>query len=320
MRKYILWAAIAFTACNTGKRPPAAADTAAKKPAIIAAPAFSADSAYVYVEKQISFGPRIPGTKAQTACAAWLISSLRPLADTVYVQRVNVNAQGKNLPCINIIASFNPAEKRRILLLTHWDTRPVADKDAFDPKKAFDGADDGASGTAVLLEAARHLKARKPGYGIDLLFTDVEDYGEDYCLGTQYWARTPHIPGYTAAYGILLDMVGARGARFYMEGTSQQFASAQMKLFWDVANQLGYSEYFRYETPSNGPFYIEDDHTYVNNILKVPTFDIIATRPSGELMPHHHTANDNISVIDRQTMTAVGQPLLSLLYAEPFKY
>ncbi len=321
MRKYILWAAFAFTACNTGTRPPAATDdTAGNKPAAVAAPAFSADSAYAHIEKQISFGPRIPGTKAQTACAAWLISSLRTLADTVYVQRVNVNTKGKSLPCINIIASFNPAEKRRILLLTHWDTRPVADKDAFNPKKAFDGADDGASGTAVLLEAARHFKARKPGYGIDILFTDVEDYGDDYCLGTQYWARTPHLPGYTAAYGILLDMVGARNAHFYMEGTSQQFASAQMKLFWDVANQLGYSGYFRYETPGNGPFYIEDDHTYVNNILKVPTFDIIATQPSGELMPHHHTANDNISVIDRRTLAAVGQPLLSLLYGEPFKY
>lgn len=318
MRKYILWAAVTFAACNNTSKQPTAADSTFQ-PAI-AVPVFSADSAYASVEKQVAFGPRIPGTRSQRDCAEWLIARLRPLADTVYVQRVNVNSEGKNLPCINIIATFNPSAKRRVLLLTHWDTRPVADKDAADPEKTFDGADDGGSGTAVLLETARHLNAQDPGYGVDLLFTDAEDYGNDYCLGTQYWARTPHVPGYTAAYGILLDMVGARGARFYMEGTSQQFAAAQMKMFWSVAHKTGSSEYFRYETPSNGPFFIEDDHTYVNDLLKIPTFDIIATRPTGELMAHHHTTGDNISVIDRQTLAAVGRPLLALLYGEPFKY
>ena len=318
MRKYFFWAALSLTACKSGSKQ-SSTDPAEQKPAA-AIPVFAADSAYASIEKQVAFGPHIPGTKAQTECADWLIARLRPLADTVYVQRVNVNSEGKNLPCINIIATFNPGVKRRILLLTHWDTRPVADKDANARNKPFDGADDGGSGTAVLLEVARHLSMQNPGYGIDLLFTDVEDYGNDYCLGTQYWARTPHVPGYTAAYGILLDMVGGRNARFYMEGTSKEFASVQMKMFWDLANQTGHASFFHYETPANGPFYIEDDHTYVNRLLKVPTFDIIATRPTGELMAHHHTTADNMMVIDRQTLAAVGQPLLALLYGEPFNY
>lgn len=319
--RLLLLAAFALAACQqTGKQ---TAQQESEHTAKADIPAFATDSAYTLVEKQLAFGPRVPGTPAQEKCAAWLINSLRPLADTVYVQRATVTApKKKQLPCINIIATFNPAAKRRILLLAHWDTRALADKDAFNKTAPMDGADDGASGVAVLLETARQLHAKKPAYGIDILLTDVEDYGESevehsYCLGTQYWAKNPHVPGYKADYGILLDMVGGKNAAFYMESFSKQYAQAQTKLFWDVANKAGYSDYFRYEDNGTGA---EDDHYYVNTLANIPTLDIIATQPNGNFMPHHHTSLDNLAIIDRRTMQAVGQSLLHLLYTDPFNY
>jgi hypothetical protein len=314
-----LLACIVMAACNnSGKKPgsDAGSGNAGGPP-----PTFATDSAYAFIERQLAFGPRVPGSPAQEKCAAWLAGTLQQLADTVYLQRTKVQVQpGKEVPCINIIASFNPAAKQRILLLAHWDTRPVADKDAFDKTRPMDGADDGASGVALLLETARQLHARRPGYGVDLLLTDVEDFNDNYCLGTQYWARNPHVPGYKAEYGILLDMVGGRNATFFMEGTSRQYAYTPMKMFWDVANNSGYSGFFPYSEPPGGTPFIEDDHTYVNQIAKIPTFDIIAMQPNGSLMPHHHTTGDNLSVIDPLTLQAVGQTLLNVLYGQPFKY
>lgn len=286
-------------------------------------PVFQADSAYDYTEKQVSFGPRIPNTPAQRQCSDWLISQLKQWADTVYVQRTTVTGPKKEqLPCINIVASFNPKSAQRVLLLAHWDTRPWADQDAIDKKKKLDGADDGASGTGVLMEVARQFHLQRPEAGVDILLTDVEDYGvsekeDSYCLGTQYWAHNPHVKGYKATYGILLDMVGGRGSQFFMENASRQFAYGQMKMFWDVANKIGYSDYFRYENNGAG---ITDDHIYINTIANIPTFDIIALQPNGNFVPHWHTQNDNMSVIDRKTLQAVGQSMLQVIYAQPFNY
>lgn len=316
----LLLATVTLAACNTGNKKPKDGASSSAKDGVVP-PAFRADSAYSAIERQLAFGPRVPGSPAQEKCAAWLIASLQKLADTVYIQRAKVAVQpNKEVPCINIIASFNPAAKQRLLLLAHWDTRPVADKDAFDKTKPLDGADDGASGVAVLLETARQLYARKPGYGIDILLTDVEDFNDNYCLGTQHWANNPHLPGYKAEYGILLDMVGGRNATFFMEGTSRQYAYAPMKKFWDAGNTAGYSGFFPYSEPPGGTRFIEDDHTYVNEIAEIPTFDVIATQPNGSLMPHHHTSGDNLSVIDPKTLQAVGQTLLNVLYGQPFNY
>ncbi|PSL49192.1 Zn-dependent M28 family amino/carboxypeptidase [Chitinophaga niastensis] len=286
-------------------------------------PVFQADSAFAYTAKQVSFGPRIPNTPAQEKCADWLINNFRPWADTLYVQRTTVIGPKKEkLPCINIIASFNPAAKQRVLLLAHWDTRPWADEDAFDKTKKLDGADDGASGVAVLMEVARQFHAQKPEAGVDILLVDVEDYGaknneNSFCLGTQYWAKNPHVKGYKANYGILLDMVGARGSQFYMEGASQQYAAGPMKMFWDVANKQGFSDYFRYENYGST---ITDDHIYVNTMANIPTFDIIAWQANGNFAPHWHTQNDNMDVIDKKTLKAVGQTILQVVYTQPFNY
>ncbi|HEY0271792.1 MAG TPA: M28 family peptidase [Chitinophaga sp.] len=289
-------------------------------------PRFQADSAYHYVAKQVAFGPRIPNTPAQEACASWIISTVKPWADTVYVQRTTVTGPHREkLKCINIIASFNPAAKQRLLVLAHWDTRPHADQDTgVNKNKPFDGADDGGSGVAVMLEVARHLKEQKvpATVGLDFLFTDVEDSGiseqpDSYALGTQYWARHPHVPGYKANYGILLDMVGGKGSTFFMESTSKEKAYAQMKMFWDVANTLGNSNYFRYDDLGDS---IDDDHVYVNNIAQIPTFDILAWQPSRNFVAHWHTTRDNMQIIDRATLHAVGQTLLQVIYTQPFNY
>lgn len=321
----IILAAVALFSCNesTNKNQQNDADKQQQPAVTVKVPVFNTDSAYAYTAKQVSFGPRIANTPVQTKCAEWLIQQLKPLADTVYVQRTTVIGPKKqSLPCINIIATFNPEAKQRILLLSHWDTRPHADQDAFDKTKQLDGADDGASGVAVLIETARALHAQKQSVGVDILLTDVEDYGvseeeNSFCLGTQYWAKNPHVKGYKANYGILLDMVGGRGSQFYMEVGSQQYAYGPMKMFWDVANRLGYSDYFRYE--NNGAA-ITDDHVYVNTMANIPTFDIIALQASGNFVPHWHTQNDNMSVIDKRTLQVVGQTILQVIYAQPFEY
>lgn len=284
-------------------------------------PVFNADSAYVYIEKQLSFGPRVPGTSAQKNCASWMEKKLTEFCDTVYVQSTKVKAgDGTMLPCINLVGTINPAASHRILLLAHWDSRPWADRDIKEQNKPIMAADDGASGVAVLIELARQIQTKPipSNLGVDILLTDVEDYGKtewgdnSYALGTQYWARTPHIPGYTASFGILLDMVGARGARFPMEGISAQYASNIQQQIWRAAGTAGYSSYFPFETGSS----ITDDHVFVNQIAKIPTVDIINLPANSQtaFAQHWHTHDDNMSIIDRNTLKAVGETLLQLIY------
>ena len=284
------------------------------------ATAFSGDTTYNYVKTQVEFGPRVPGTPAQKATASWLQEKLRQSCDTVYRQDVTVKGgDGSTLPCYNLIGVINPAAKQRYLLLAHWDTRPWADEDVQNKDKPIDGADDGASGVAVLLEIARQLKVSPlpASLGVDILLVDVEDWGKtewgdtSYGLGTQYWAKHPHIPGYTALGGILLDMVGAKGARFPMEYTSAQAAGPLQQEVWKAASEAGFSSYFLYDQ-GNG---VTDDHTFINSMTRIPTIDIIhLQRNSMSVFPAHwHTHNDNMSVIDPATLEAVGKTVLQFL-------
>ncbi|MCC6186812.1 MAG: M28 family peptidase, partial [Chitinophagaceae bacterium] len=275
----------------------------------ISVPDFNADSAYNHIEKQLSFGYRIPGTIGQKNCAAWMQQALEKYCDTVYVQNTIVTAgDGSKLPCINLIGAINPNAKRRILLLTHWDSRPWADEDDSASTKPILAADDAASGVGVLIELGRHLHTQKipADLGIDIFFTDVEDYGktewgeDSYCLGTQYWARNPHVAGYTAEFGILLDMVGAKGASFPIEGRSRQFAPNVLEKVYQAAGRAGYSSYF----PFTEGISTVDDHYYVNTLIKIPTIDIINTNNMG-FKQHWHTHDDNLSIIDKATLKAV---------------
>ncbi len=279
---------------------------------------FHADSAYQYIQTQVDMGPRIPGTAVQRRCADWLQEELGKHADEIFVQKTNVDVAGKTLPCINIIGSFSPELKNRILLLAHWDTRPWADKE--DKSKKIDGADDGASGVGVLLEIARQISGNLSNIGVDILLVDVEDYGmsgeeKSYCKGSQYWSQNPHTPGYSARFGILLDMVGGAGNVFFEETISKNYAQNVVNDLWNTGNRLGYNNYFRYNTGMS----VEDDHFYVNTVAHIPTIDVLGYSTEMEFPTHHHTTKDNMSIIDRQTLKAVGQSVLQLLCNENAK-
>ena len=288
---------------------------------------FNADSAFVFLEKQVAFGPRIPNTASHQKCASWLEYKMRSYCKNVTIQKFSAKAyDGKMLNLTNIIASYNPDTAYRVLLLAHWDTRPFADNDPDETKRkqTFDGANDGGSGTAVLLEIARQLSLKNPQTGIDILLLDGEDYGapmdekslveDDWCLGTQYWAKFPHTMLYTARFGILLDMVGAAEAVFYKEGTSMYFAPDFVNKVWNVASEIGFGQYFSSETSQP----ITDDHVYVNQIRQIPCIDIIQhdpTTPSG-FYKNWHTLNDNMSGISSKTLEAVGKTVLTAALAQ----
>jgi hypothetical protein len=300
-----------------------------EKKASVKIPDFNADSAYLYLKQQVDFGPRVNNSQAHEKCAVFLENRLKAYCDTVIVQSGRVKAfNGTVLNMKNIIGSFNPGINNRIFLCSHWDSRPFADFDA-DPKnykKPIDGANDGASGVAVLIEVARQLSQMKPAIGVDIIFLDAEDYGppedqklaEDtgdwWGLGAQFWSKKQHVDGYFAKYGILLDMVGGPGATFMKEGFSVDYASDIVDNVWRTANRIGYSGYFLFEKGT----YTIDDHYYINKIRNIPTIDIIHLDRSTKsgFYKTWHTTQDNLSNIDKNTLKAVGQTLLTVIYEE----
>ena len=277
---------------------------------------FNADSAYLYIEKQVSFGPRVPNTEAHRKCAFWLENMLKKWCDTIYVQSFDAKSyKGEIWKAKNLIGVFNPENRDRILLCAHWDTRPMADQDLKDKTTPADGANDGGSGVGVLLEIARQIHSKKPELGIDIIFFDVEDGGsnsddvkDSWCLGSQYWAKNPHIPDYRARNGILLDMVGAKNATFAREEMSIQFDNNLLATVWQTGASLGYGNYFINYNKSG----ITDDHVYISYHRNVPTIDIIDynSKTTSGFGTYWHTHDDNMSVIDKQTLNAVGRTVL----------
>lgn len=320
---YIFFALVFITSsCNDDAKKIPKPKTA--KPTLAKAPIFSGENAFSFVEKQLSFGPRNPNSEGHQKMAEWLIDELQKMADTVYVQKVDLKAfDGKILKSTNIIASFNPNYKKRMFVSAHWDTRPFADQDIENENKPILGANDGASGVAILMEIAKLLKENKTTKGIDLIFFDAEDYGQpsisdfpymkdSYCLGSQYWAKNPHTPYYTAQFGILLDMVGAKNAVFTQEGYSRQFANNYLQKVWTYAHIIGYGNFFSTQKTNQ----ITDDHYYINTLANIPTIDIIQydkTTSSG-FGRYWHTHNDNIDTVDKTTLKAVGQTVTQVIY------
>ena len=290
-------------------------------------PAFNADSAYAFIQKQVDFGPRVPETAAHAATKAWLISKLENYGFKVQTQDFEAKTyDGLTWDLSNIIASYNPQASKRILLAAHWDTRRIADKDTERIDEPIDGANDGASGVGILLEIARTINDQelKPTVGIDIILFDGEDDGIPenssirdnsqiwWCLGSQYWSENKHAPNYSAYYGILVDLVGAKGARFYREGYSRQYASGILKKVWDNAAQIGQGDFFvNKDAPE-----ILDDHVFVNANAGIPMIDIIEFSPDYGFGLYHHTHKDNMDVIHRRTLEAVGQTVLFTIYQE----
>jgi hypothetical protein len=294
----------------------------------VSVPVFDADSAYSFVARQVAFGYRIPNSEAHEKCAQFLAGELKRHGANVFVQEAAVTAYNRErLNIKNIIGSYHPDNKRRILLFAHWDSRPYADHDDSEAnhRKPIAGADDGASGVGVLLEIARLIAANQINTGIDIVFFDAEDYGtpefeKDYtldtsdtwCLGSQFWAKNPHVPNYKANFGILLDMVGSKGASFYKDYASVRNASQYVELVWNTAKNLGYGKYF---INSQGGSVI-DDHIYVMAGRKIPCIDIINYDPhsSHGFGAHWHTVNDDMNIIDKETLKATGQTVLDVIY------
>lgn len=289
-------------------------------------PQFSADSAYLYVKTQCAFGPRVPNSKAARDCGNYIIDFMKQYADTVIVQSFSATLwNGNTVEGRNIIASFNPDSETRVLMAAHWDSRLWADHD---PDMANHhtpilGANDGASGVGVLMEIARIFKTKPNSQGLDIVFFDIEDQGSpqwsdveiedqsDWCIGSQHWAKNPHIPFYRADYGILLDMVGYKNARFTKEAQSMYYASSVMNKIWDIASAKGYSDIF----VSEKTYPIMDDHVWVNQIAKIPMIDIVQNDVSGSFFPYWHTLGDNMEQIDSKTLKIVGDVCLTAIYS-----
>lgn len=291
-------------------------------------PDFNADSAYIYLQEQCDFGPRTMNSVAHNKCEKWIIQKFEQYGCKVTTQKATLNGyDGTPLRSTNIMASYNPEATTRIMFCAHWDCRPWADNDPDSTNwhKPIVAANDAASGVGVMIELARILKGSGLELGVDFICFDAEDYGtpqwfegedpgDTWALGAQYFAN--NLPeGYAPRYGILLDMVGGVGAKFYREGMSMQYAPAIVKKVWNAARQVGYGSYF----PKADGGMITDDHIPVNQTANIPCIDVIPYYPDcaqSSFGPTWHTIADNMDNIDKNTLKAVGQTMVQVLFTE----
>ncbi|MGM9704368.1 MAG: M28 family peptidase [Prevotella sp.] len=319
--------AVAGTSCKSGKNN---ADTSEEDTLTVTVPTFNADSAYAFTAAQCAFGPRTMNSAAHDKCGDWIVAKFKSYGYDVTEQRADLKGyDGTTLHCRNIMARFNPDASRRILLCAHWDSRPWADNDPDEAnhRKPVMGANDGASGVGVMMEIARVLQNDSTlNVGVDFLCFDAEDWGtpqweksdasseDTWALGAHHWAG--NMPeGYNAEYGILLDMVGGEGSRFYKEGMSVHYASDIVDKVWSAAAEAGYSSFF----PSADGGMITDDHLPLNQKAGIPTIDIIPYYPDcaqSSFGPTWHTIYDDMDHIDINTLKAVGQVVTYVIYHE----
>lgn len=276
-----------------------------------AVPQFNGSSAFDYLKKQCEFGPRNPGSIGHRECSKYLAAELSKYAATVKTQKFyhRFGRPAVSAQMTNIIASFYPEKPKKVILAAHWDTRPWADMDP-DPnqhKLPILGANDGASGVAVLLEIGRILKAHRPQYGVDIVFFDAEDCGIEgddlsWAVGSQYFAR--HLePGYQPLWGILVDMVGDRNLQLYQEINSLNLARPVVEKVWRKAAELGYHQFI-----AQPGYQIVDDHLPLLQV-GIPMIDIIDFD-----YPFWHTMADTPDKCSPESLEAVGQVIIHLLF------
>ena len=324
-RLLIALAVLLLAACGNTKK--SAVETTAAEPT---GPAFMADSAYWFCQQQCDFGPRTMNSEAHERCGAWIADRFRQYGMEVIQQQADLRGyDGTVLKSTNIIASYRPEQQERILICAHWDSRPWADNDPDEAnhRKPVMAANDGASGVAVMLEIARLLQRDTLGIGVDFICFDAEDWGtpqwaegnlgdgDTWALGAQYWSTHLHRDGYTARYGILLDMVGGQGARFCQEQMSMYYAPDIVRKVWAAAETVGYGSYFPKEEGGG----ITDDHLPVNQNAHIPCIDIIPYYPdcdASSFGPTWHTVSDDMQHIDKNTLQAVGQTIVQVLFSE----
>jgi glutaminyl-peptide cyclotransferase len=294
------------TACSAGAAPPRFVEPWDR-------PRFDGQAAFRHLVRQVEFGPRIPGHEGHRRQLEWMSQWLVDRADTLIVQHfTGVTTAGDTLEMANLFARFQPEREQRVLLLAHWDTRPRSDQAWTAEERAIPvpGANDGASGTAVLLQLAEMFRRNPPPVGVDLLLVDGEDYGpstRDMFFGSRYFAANLP-PDYRPMYGILLDMVGDRDLQFPIEGNSDRLAPHIVDRVWTVAESLGYGHVFLRRL---GPF-VEDDHIPMN-AAGIPTINIIdfSYGPGNRLW---HTPYDLPENTSPESLEIVGEVLTELLY------
>lgn len=274
---------------------------------------FDGTTAFGYIQTQVGFGPRVPGTKAHEQMGDWLDSLLRQRADTVIVQSwKHVTTAGDTLPLRNFIARFNPAAGSRLLLLAHWDSRPVSDSPrSQDSTKPVLGANDGGSGVALLLGVADALKRAPPAVGVDLLFVDGEDFGHfteapaDVLIGSRhYGANQP--PGPKPLYAVLFDLVADKDLQLYQEGNSLIGAPEVVELVWNTAKDLGYGGYF----------IASPRHTLIDDHLELQKAGIRAIDVVDFDYPAWHTQYDTIDKVSAASLQVVGDVAMALIRRE----
>jgi hypothetical protein len=273
--------------------------------------AFNGARAMEYIRTQLEFGPRVPGTEGHRRAGEWIIEQMGTRADTVIEQRwTHVTADGDSLPMLNVFARIKPEATQRVLYVAHWDTRPISDRASNPADRAtpVPGANDGASGVALLIAVADVLKATPPTWGVDLLFVDGEDYGDfsagrDVLIGSKYFAQ--HLPSsdYRPLFGVLWDMIGDVNLGIYQEGHSSRRAPEIVSRVWQTAADLGYSAYF---VPRVGESVTDDHIPLLDAGLRV--IDVIDIE-----FEAHHTPFDTIDKVSQQSLQIVGDVAVRLL-------
>ena len=331
---FLFFLLLLLTSCSLRKQA-TSTETVAMQPV---GPAFCADSAYAFCQQQCDFGPRTMNSQAHDDCGRWIMQKFSNYGLQVTPQQALLKGyDGTMLRSTNIIASYRPELTDRILICAHWDSRPWADNDPDEANwhKPVLAANDGASGVAVMLELARllntapadsSLSTLRSSLGVDFICFDAEDWGtpqwdnspdrsDTWALGAQYWAANPHVDGYKARYGILLDMVGGQGAQFYQEQLSLQYARSVVDRVWRAAQTVGFGSFF----PTREGMGITDDHLPVNRVAKILCIDIIPYYPDcqqSSFGPTWYTVNDDMEHLDINTLKAVGQTLIQVIYSE----
>ncbi len=274
-------------------------------------PAFDGASAYVFLREQCDMGPRYPGSPGHAEIRRYLLEKLAAFGASVTQQPFEaVLTTGDTLRLVNIVGSYRPEARKRILLGAHYDTRPRADRDPDRASRARPilGANDGGSGVAVLLELARLLAVSKPSVGVDLVFFDGEDWGEegntaDYLLGSRRYAKS--LGGRAPAAAIVIDMVGERDSRIPVEGFSAAASPALCARIFGIARALRVPNFVQ----SQGPSIIDDHLPFIQ--AGVPAIDLIDFE-----YPHWHTLADTPDKCSGESLAAVGSVLVRYVWEE----
>ncbi len=273
----------------------------------VAVPAFDADRAFGYLERQVEIGFRVPGTPAHRECRDYLRDQLARSLGSATLQPFVFEDGGERLPMWNVLAEHDPENPRKVLLCAHWDTRPTADKES-DPEsqqQPIAGANDGASGVAVLLEIASQLRRSPPPVGVRFVLFDGEDLGPDsdrMYLGAKHYAR--NLPKPNPEWGVLLDMVGDKDLGIWRERTSQASAPEVNDRLFRAAREAGHGDVFHDEVKWS----IMDDHIPLLQ-AGVPVIDLIDFD-----YPYWHTLEDTVDKCSPDSLRAVGEAVLRALY------